>query len=119
MEYTGCYDSVAEIVDEATKQFAQTYTLNEDKRGSLKEVCEAIDDFVEEIDCNFVDVSVDSNSKQLTIDIGCDDMILHDGRSSQFFTLIQMVDSFSFSKTKGGGLCIALNIDGVWERLRG
>lgn len=119
MEYMGCYDSVIEIVDEGTKEFAATHALSEEKVKSLSGVCEAADSFVGEIDCNFVDVSVDSSSKQLTIDIGCDDIILHDGRNSQFFTLIQMVDSFSFSKTKKCGLCIALNVDGVWERLRG
>ena len=119
MEYIGCYDSVMEIVDEGAKEFAATHTPNEEKKAVLGDVCEAVDNFVGEIDCNFVDVSVNSNSKQLTIDIGCDDIILHGGRDSQFFTLIQMVDSFSFSKTKNGGLCIALNVDNVWERLRG
>lgn len=119
MEYMGCFGSVMEIVDEATQEFSATYAPNKEKVEALEEVCEAVDDFVGEIDCNFVDVSVDSNSKQLTIDIGCDDIILHGGRSSQFFSLIQMVSSFSFSKTKNGGLCVALNIDGVWERLCG
>lgn len=119
MEYMGCYDSVMEIVNEGTKEFAAIYTPNEEKVKALGDICEAVDSFVGEIDCNFVDVSVDSNSKQLTIDIGCDDIVLHGGRNSQFFTLIQMVNSFSFSKTKKGGLCIALNVDGVWERLRG
>ena len=119
MEYMGCYDSVVEVIGEAEMQFEHTHTLNKDKYNELEEVCDAIDSFVKEICCNFVDVSVDSNSKRLTIDIGCDSVIFYNGRSSQFFELIQMVDSFSFSKTKDGGLCIALNIDGILEREHG
>lgn len=118
-EYIGCYDSVNEIVDEATNQFGKNYVLNEEKHGKLQEVCAAIDSFVEEIDCDFVDVTVDFNIKRLVIDIGCDDMVLHGGRNNQFFSLIQMLDSFSFSKTKNGALCIALNVDNMWERMRG
>ena len=119
MEYMGCYNSVMEIVDEATEQFSKTHKLNVQKKESLRDICEQIDCFAEDIECNFVDVNVDMSSKQLTIDIGCDDIILHDGRNNNFFSLIQMFDSFSFSKTKCGGLCVALNINDVWERLRG
>lgn len=114
MEYSGCYEAVNKIVLDATKQFGALYTLNQRRYDELSQICEAIDEFVESIECNFVDVSVDG-SKQLTVDIGCDEVVFEKGRSDGFFTLIQSTDSFSFSKSKGGNLCIALNIDGLWE----
>lgn len=118
MEYTGCYNSTVEVVNEATQQFEQFFKLNDSKFAELDGICAAVDEFVREIEPERVDVSV-SNSKQLIIDIGCDDVIFERGRSSAFFSLIQKVSSFSFSKDKNVGLRIALNIDGLWERACG
>jgi hypothetical protein len=118
-EYSGCYDLVMEIVDDATKKFNGLYILNEKKYAALEVICSMVDDFVSEIEPNFVDVSVDTNSKQLTFDIGCDDLVLEHGSSDLFFAMIRRMDSFSFSKTKNGGLCIALNLDGLWRRIHG
>lgn len=119
MEYTGCYDSVIELVDAGTEEFPD-YKLNEDKFSSLKDVCEMVDSLVEEIDdCECVNVSIDDHTKQLTISILCYDVIFQHGRENVFFSLIQMLSSFSFSKAKGGLLRIDLNIDGVWEEKSG
>lgn len=116
MEYTGCYDSVIELVDEGTAQF-RGYKLNDKKYEALNGVCETVDKLVEEIDdCECVDVSIDDHTKQLTISILCYDVIFQHGRENVFFALIQMLSSFSFSKAKGGLLRIDLNIDGIWEK---
>jgi hypothetical protein len=118
-DYSGCYDSVIEIVDDATKKFDGLYILNEKKYAALEAICDMVDDFVSEIEPNFVDVSVDTSSKQLTFDIGCDDLVLERGSDELFFAIIRKMGSFSFSKTKNGGLCIALNVNGLWERIYG
>lgn len=119
MEYTGCYDSVIELVDEGPVQF-QEHELNKGKYEMLSAICEATDKLVKEIeDCECVDASIDDRTKQLTISILCYDVIFQHGRESVFFSLIQMLSSFSFSKAKGGLLRIDLNIDGVWEKKSG
>lgn len=119
MEYMGCYDSVIEMVDAGTEEFFDC-ELNEKKFNSLKGVCEMTDRLVEEIeDCEGVDVSIDEHTKQLTIGILCYDVIFQHGRENVFFSLIQMLSSFSFSKAKGGFLRINLNIDGIWEEHSG
>ena len=46
----------------------------------------------------------------------CDEIVLQHGRKNVFFQVIQMFDSFSFSKSKDGNVCISLNLDKMWER---
>ena len=119
MEYTGCYESVLEIVDEGTSRFGG-YELNKEKCEALSSICEAADKLFGEMeDCECVTASVDDTTKRITISLLCDDVIFQHGRESVFFTLIQMLSSFSFSKAKGGLLQIDLNIDGVWEKKHG
>lgn len=119
MEYEGCYDSVVELVGEGTAQF-HGYDLNKEKYEMLSTICENIDSLVGEIDdCECVDVSIDHRTKQLTVSILCYDVIFQHGRESVFFSLIQMLSSFSFFKAKGGLLRINLNIDGMWEEKSG
>lgn len=118
MEHKGCYEPVIELVDERTSQF-NGYELNQEKYEMLDVICEMTDKLVEEIeDYECVNVSVDDTTKQLTISILCDEVVFQYGRTSVFFQLIQVLNSFSFSKAKGGLLRIDLNIDGVWEKER-
>ena len=118
MEYTGCYNSVISFVDEGTAQF-DSYDLNREKYEKLREICEATDKLAEETECECVNVSIDDTTKQLTISVFCYDVIFQHGLEDVFFSLIQMLSSFSFSKAKGGLLRIDLNIDGVWEKKSG
>lgn len=115
MEYKGCYESVVELIKEASQQFGDSYLLNDNKFANLKSVCDAVDLLVEEIDCESVDISVSDTTKQFTIEIVCDEIIFEQGRNNGFFKLIQMLDSFSFSKKGREFIRIALNIDNMWE----
>lgn len=115
MEYKGCYSSAVELIEEASHEFGDAVVLNESKFDSLEYVCEYVDKLVEKTECDSVDVSVDKITKQFTIEIACDDIIFENGRSNEFFKLIQMLDSFSFSKKGRESLRITLNIDNMWE----
>lgn len=115
MEYTGCYSSAVELIEEASQEFGNGYILNDAKYDSLKYICEAVDNLVEEIDCESVNVSVNEATKQFTIEVVCDEVIFEQGRSNGFFKLIQMLNSFSFSKKGKEFIRIALNIDNMWE----
>ena len=57
-----------------------------------------------------------SPHKRVAIEIICEEMVLQHGREHVFFRVIQMFDSFSFSKSKDGNVCISLNLDKMWER---
>lgn len=115
MERTGCYDSVVEVVDAASEQFGDAHPLNIDRFAMLEDICSSVDKVVDEIECSQIDVSVGAVNRVLTISFVCDDLELQHGREHEFFSLIQMLDSFSFSKATNDGLWVALNVDGLWE----
>lgn len=113
MEYRNCYDVVTEIINETSDRFGSTRALNERKFQSLGRVCELVDNFVKKIDFENIDVNTYETGR-LSITIVCDEVIFEHGRSDKFFELIQMLDSFSFSKAGRDLLNITLNIDDVW-----
>lgn len=117
MEYTGCFDAVESVVNEATKQYGGRYTLNKELYEKLPDICREVDMLFGEMECLCLDVSVyDVPSKRVAIEIICEEMILQHGREHVFFQVIQTFDSFSFSKSKDGNVCISLNLDKMWER---
>ena len=121
MEYTGCLESVEELVKEATQEFSGRFALVSEKHEELRDICSGVDEFVYDMldDCICVDTSVDENTKQFTIDVLLDDgIILSNKDNSSFSGLIQKLSSFSFSKTKDGYLRVSFNLDGMWDRVR-
>lgn len=118
MDYPGCKNFVEDLLNEANAEFSPAYTLRGNARERLDKVCELVDLFVGEVECEDVDVSVNTSSKQFTIMITCDDIVLED-KAHPFFELIKTLDSFAFSKSGKEFLRIELNIDGLWERSSG
>lgn len=119
MAFDTCRNEVMSFIDEASKDFGAQYILNKEQADKLDSICDSVDKFIEDFDCEYFDVSVDDITKQFTISIVCDEMILEHGRSNEFFKLIQMLSSFSFSKKGREGICVAMNIDNMWERVCG
>ena len=114
MDYPGCKSFVDDLLSEANAEFSPAYRLRENAQERLDKVCELVDEFATELDCESVDVSVNTSNRQLTIMVICDEIILENS-SHPFYELIKMLDSFAFSKCKEF-LRIELNIDGLWER---
>lgn len=114
MDYPGCKGFVDDLLSEAVAEFSPAYTLRKSAQERLDKVCELVDALAEELDCESVDVSVNTSNKRLTIMVICDDIIL-ENNAHPFFELIKVLDSFAFSKCKEF-LRIELNIDGLWER---
>lgn len=119
MGYSGCKSIVDEVIEEANAEFCPAYSLKAGAVDRLHSICELVDEVVPELDCSAVDVSVNTSNKQFMFMLICDDMTLEDGRTHIFFQLIQMVDSFIFSKSGKESLRIELNIDDLWERKSG
>lgn len=118
MDYPGCKGFVDDLLSEVNAEFSPAYTLRKNAQERLDKVCELVDALAEELDCESVDVSVNTSNKQLTVMVICDDIVLEDG-SHPFFELIKVLDSFAFSKCGKEFLRIELNIDGLWERTSG
>lgn len=115
MSYKRCYDSMIELVEEASEKFGEGSILNETKFDSLKYVCNAIDRFIEEFECESYEVSVDETEKRFTIEVVTDEVVFEYGRSNEFFSLIQFLSSFSFSKKGADCIRIVMNIDNMWR----
>jgi hypothetical protein len=115
MNYTRCYDSMIELVEEASDKFGEGAMLNESKFDSLKYICKVTDRFIEEFECESYEVSVDEIKKRFTIELVCAEVIFENGRSNEFFSLIQLLSSFSFSKKGTDCICIVMNIDNMWR----
>lgn len=116
MEYKPCYNEVTSIIFDASKQFGRDYVLQEGKFGRLRDICVIIDELAQELDAEALDVSIDEYSRRLSISIECEEMVLEYGRTSDFFKLIKMVDSFSFSKAGDDLMRVDFNIERMWER---
>ena len=116
MEYKPCYSEVAGIITEASQHFGDSYLLQEEKFTRMRDICAIIDKLVPDLDAESLDVSIDETSKRLNIGFECDEMVLEHGRTSDFFKLIKMVDSFSFSKVKEDVMRVDFNIEGMWGR---
>lgn len=119
MENNSCYSSVAETINEETARCQGTHTLNQEKCELIESVCNMVDEFITGIDCEYIDVLIQEIDKTLIISIVCDEVILERGRTSIFFDIIQMVDSFSFSKSGKSNMKIELNIKGLWGKVCG
>lgn len=119
MEYVTCKDSVMELIDEGTAQFGPSYRVSKEVIERVSKICEEVDRLVPTIDCEYVDVSIDERTKELTITVACDELILPDGRNGEFFDLIAMLDSFSFKKQGREFMRMDFNVSGVWEHMCG
>ena len=117
MSLNSCRDKVMSVVGKAFRDSGSKYILSEDKLDRLDAVCDSIDKLIEEFDGECSGVSVNDTTKQLTIAIVCDDIILEYGRSHEFFKLIQHLSSFSFAKKENERICVTLSINDMQEGL--
>ena len=115
MEAINTYSIAEMVIDEATEQFKNHWVVPEHKRNILHEACALIDRLVAEFDCESTEVDVDDTTLKLTVSIVCPDVELEHGRTHPFFTLIQHIESFSFS-TIEDSLKINFVFAGLWEK---
>lgn len=114
MSFVNTYDIVEMIIDEATEQFGGRLVVPENKRKNLQTDCVLIDRLVSEFDCESVEADVNDETLKLRVSIVCPDMVLEYGRTHPFFSLIQHVESFSFSAVEDS-LKVDLIFAGLWE----
>lgn len=114
MEYTTCKDTIMELINDGSKEFGKTFKISQDTVRKLNDVCDGVDKLVSEIECEIVQADIDRNEKSLRITIVCDELELHGGRTNPFFSLIMLLDSFSFSKCGDESLRIELDVKNIW-----
>lgn len=114
MMLDNCYSSVLKLISEASRRFGNQFCVNKAKAENLEEVCEIIEELISEFECEHFDATVNDEEKSLTLSVWYDDIILQGGSSHSFFSLIKMLDSFSFSKSNEDSLRIDMNINRLW-----
>ena len=62
MDYPGCKGFVDDLISEASAEFSPAHTLRKNAQERLDKVCELVDALAEELDCESVDVSVNTSS---------------------------------------------------------
>lgn len=107
------FDTVKEIVDNATEEFE--CPVDEEKAKSLEWYCEMIDSLVMEYDGTRMSVGVDRDSHDITVTVTLKSWVdvhsvLHDLNQ-----LVTYVKSFAFHGTEDGDNVIAeFTFPGVW-----
>ena len=109
------YSVVCDLIDDAVNTSKIRLAVFDGVKERFSDVCTLVEELTGKVDLGDVYVEADSDIRELSICILCDELILQHGRSDSFFELIKMVDSFSFSKEQEDVLKISLNFYHVWR----
>lgn len=112
--YIKTFDIANMIIKEADKKFGDNYSLNEEKVEIFKEYCDALDEIVNEFNCNATDISVDEESKTIVINLETDYMSI-DGNEHVFYELAERSISFWFNYCNDSELQISFVFPALWD----
>lgn len=113
-EFTSCYSLLMELINERNLNDNHSTPLNQERFESIDHICELVDSLIYQFRCRCVEADIDDATHVLTISIWCDEIVLVGEKSNDFFSLIQMISSFSASKSQDGDLRIDFNINDIW-----
>lgn len=109
-----CFDTVREIIDEASKRFV-LYQVDVEKRHMLQAYCVAVDKLVDVVDGDAIQVSVNENSMEISIQVECDSMEV-EHQTHIYYSLAKRSMPFTFEATKEGKLLIGFTFPSVWSK---
>lgn len=115
MSFVKCFDAVSMVVEEATKQFAPFWELDDDNYKILKQYCTVIDSLAEEFDGESFDVSVDNIKMTVEIILECTDITI-ESASHIFYKLAQRSNTLGFSVSEDGNLNVKFVFPSVWRK---
>lgn len=109
------YSVICDLIDDAVNTSKVRLAVFDGAKENLSDVCILVEELTKKVDLEDVYVEADSDIRELSVCILCDELVLERGRSDSFFELIKMADSFSFSKEKEDMLKISLYFYHVWR----
>lgn len=113
--FVKCFDVVSMVVDEATKQFAPIWSVNDEKLRILEQYCGVLDSLAEEFDGESFDVEVDDISMTISIQMECQDITI-ESKKHKYYSLAQRAIAFGFSTTDNGLLNVKFVFPSIWEK---
>lgn len=95
--------------------FLEVSAVGEQANRWLAEVCPLLEQLTEADDLEFVSAS--TGMAGLSVVLECDDeLLMENGRSHTFFSLVNSFDTLSFSKAADDRLRITLTMSSAWVK---
>lgn len=116
MSFVKCFDVVEMVVEEANKQFAPFWEMNEERYKILRQYCDAIDSLSSECNGEAYEVEIDDNAKTVAITMDCGVMVV-DQQNHKLTALAQRTESIGFSVSEEGKLAIKFVFPSLWEEV--
>lgn len=116
MSFIRFSDMADEIIQETTKQLAPDYRLSDELKCKFDEVCEAIDEFVEDTIAEGFEVEVDE-SGDILVSVSTICLEADSENHSFFYGIMNRCKAFGFSRNEAGDLVISFRFPGVWRKV--
>ena len=110
-----CFDVAEMVIDEANKQFAHLFKVNEDHYEILKHYCEYIDLLAKEHNGAGYEVEVDDIEMTVSIGIQCSELMVSE-RINLLCELAKRTVSFGFTNSDDGKFLVKFIFPSIWER---
>lgn len=115
MEYESYYEVVLDFIKESTEELEGRMSLNKEKLEILDDVCTAVENLLQTVECKNLDMSVNEITGTFALEVVCDEIIVQTRTDREFFELISIADTFKFSKADDDSIRISFNIENMWE----
>ena len=96
------------------EKFSSDFTLNREKYNKLISLCGLADMIMAEFDGENMVIMVDPVLINGIISIQIPELILEDGRTHAFFTMIKQADFLRFTQNAKDKLCIQFGVNNLW-----
>jgi hypothetical protein len=111
-----CFDIAEMVIDEATKQFFPIWIVNEEKKETFKQYCEALDSISDEFYGEAFDVDVDDAKMAISIKLFCSEFTIED-KSHPFYALAKKSLSMSFAYEKEDrNMSVEFVFPSIWDK---
>lgn len=111
-----CFDIAEMVLDEATEQFSPIWVVDEEKKGALKQYCDALDILSEEFNGQAFEVDVDEVKMTISIKMFCDEIEVCD-ETHLLYKLGKVAKSMSFSYSKEDDtMAVEFVFPSIWKK---
>lgn len=111
-----CFDIAEMVLDEATEQFSPIWVVDEEKKGTLKQYCDALDILSEEFNGQAFEVDVDEVKMTISIKMFCDEIEVCD-ETHLLYKLGKVAKSMSFSYSKEDDtMAVEFVFPSIWKK---
>lgn len=93
-------DIIMTNIDHTIAEYAVEKKFDEEKYKNLEEACEIMQEILDDFGTISIDIDPEAADDSVTIGFECDEIIVENGRSHQFFTLVGLFDSIRFMKSE-------------------